>query len=160
MKFHARGDFSPTRDFNADDVVATFNRMWKKDDPYHGVSGGAYDYFNDMGMAGPASARSTRSTTNTVKFTLTKPESPFIANLGMDFAAIHSAEYMAQMLKAGTPEQVDQNPIGTGPFVLNSLPQGRSHHLQRERQLLPRQAADRPSGVLDHAGPGDARSPA
>ena len=50
MKFHARGDFSPSRDFNADDVIATFNRMWKADDPYHGVSGGAYDYFNDMGM--------------------------------------------------------------------------------------------------------------
>ena len=119
VKFHARGDFSPTRDFNADDVVATFNRMWKKDDPYHGVSGGAYDYFNDMGMADLIGAID-KVDENTVKFTLTKPESPFIANLGMDFAAIHSAEYMAQMLKAGTPEQVDQAPIGTGPFVLNS----------------------------------------
>jgi dipeptide transport system substrate-binding protein len=34
----------------------------------------------------------------------------------MDFAAIHSHEYMDAMLKAGTPEMVDQNPIGTGPF--------------------------------------------
>src|SRR5205823_5018462 len=41
---------------------------------------------------------------------------PFIANMAMDFAAIHSKEYMDAMLKAGTPEKVDQEPIGTGPF--------------------------------------------
>ena len=38
----------------------------------------------------------------------------------MDFAAIHSKEYMDAMLKAGTPEQVDQVPIGTGPFIFSS----------------------------------------
>ena len=116
VKFHARGSFSPSRDFNADDVIATFNRMWKKDDAYHGVSGGAYDYFNDMGMADLLGSID-KVDENTVKFTLTKPESPFIANLGMDFAAIHSKEYMDAMLKAGTPEKVDQEPIGTGPFI-------------------------------------------
>jgi dipeptide transport system substrate-binding protein len=36
----------------------------------------------------------------------------------MDFASILSAEYADAMLKAGTPEQVDQTPIGTGPFTL------------------------------------------
>jgi dipeptide transport system substrate-binding protein len=116
VKFHARGSFSPSRDFNADDVIATFNRMWKKDDAYHGVSGGAYDYFNDMGMADLLGSID-KVDENTVKFTLTKPESPFIANLGMDFAAIHSKEYMDAMMKAGTPEKVDQEPIGTGPFI-------------------------------------------
>jgi dipeptide transport system substrate-binding protein len=90
--------------------------MWKKDDPYNPVSGGAYDYFNDMGM--PDLLKSIDVVdANTVKFTLTKPESPFIANLGMDFAAIHSKEYMDAMMKAGTPEKVDQEPIGTGPFI-------------------------------------------
>jgi dipeptide transport system substrate-binding protein len=116
VRFHARGDFSPSRDFNADDVIATFNRMWKKDDPYHNVSGGAYDYFNDMGMA-DLIASIDKVDENTVKFTLSKPEAPFIANLGMDFAAIHSKEYMDAMMKAGTPERVDQEPIGTGPFI-------------------------------------------
>src|ERR1700741_1415333 len=28
-KFHSSKAFKPTRDFDADDVVATFNRMWK-----------------------------------------------------------------------------------------------------------------------------------
>jgi dipeptide transport system substrate-binding protein len=119
VKFHARGEFTPSRDFGADDVIATFNRMWKKDDPYNPVSGGAYDYFNDMGM--PDLIKSIdKVNENTVRFTLTKPESPFIANLGMDFAAIHSKEYMDAMMKAGTPEKVDQEPIGTGPFIMAS----------------------------------------
>ena len=117
VKFHARGDFSPTREFGADDVVATFNRMWKADDAYAKVSGGAYDYFNDMGMPDLLKAVE-KVDDNTVKFSLNKPEAPFIANLAMDFAAIHSKEYMDAMLKAGTPEQVDQAPIGTGPWSL------------------------------------------
>ena len=115
VKFHSNKAFKPTRDFGADDVVATFNRMWKADDPYAKVSGGAYDYFNDMGMPDLLKAVE-KVDANTVKFTLNKPEAPFIANLAMDFAAIHSKEYMDAMLKAGTPEQVDQAPIGTGPW--------------------------------------------
>jgi dipeptide transport system substrate-binding protein len=115
VKFHHNKNFTPTRDFNADDVIATFDRMWKKDDPYAKVSGGAYDYFSDMGM--PDLLKSIdKVDDNTVKFGLTKPNAPFIANMAMDFAAIHSKEYMDAMLKAGTPEKVDQDPIGTGPF--------------------------------------------
>jgi len=115
VKFHTSVHFKPSRDFNADDVIATFNRMWKADDAYAKVSGGAYDYFNDMGM--PDILQSIDKVDDyTVKFTLKSPVAPFIANMAMDFAAIHSKEYMDQMLKAGTPEKVDQEPIGTGPF--------------------------------------------
>jgi dipeptide transport system substrate-binding protein len=41
-----------------------------------------------------------------------------IANLAMDFASIFSAEYADAMMKAGTQEKVDQEPVGTGPFQL------------------------------------------
>jgi dipeptide transport system substrate-binding protein len=116
VKVHASKSFTPTRDFNADDVLFSFNRMWKEDDPYHKVSGGAYDYFNDMGM--PDLLKSIDKVDDyTVKFTLNHPESPILANLAMDFATILSAEYAAAMLKAGTPEKVDQEPVGTGPFT-------------------------------------------
>lgn len=54
----------------------------------------------------------------TVRFVLTRPEAPFLADLAMDFASIMSAEYDANMFKAGTPEKIDLNPIGTGPFQL------------------------------------------
>ena len=52
----------------------------------------------------------------TVRFNLSKPEAPFIANMAMDFASIFSSEYADAMMAAGTPEQVDLDPIGTGPF--------------------------------------------
>lgn len=117
VKFHARKDFAPQRDFNADDVIATFNRMWKADDPYAKISGGAYDYFNDMGMPDLLTGID-KTDDYTVKFTLSAPNAPFIANMAMDFAAIHSKEYMDKMMAEGTPERVDQEPIGTGPFIL------------------------------------------
>jgi len=116
VKWHSVKGFTPTRDFNADDVIATFNRAWKADDPYHNVSGGAYDYFNDMGMADLLKSID-KVDDLTVKFTLSEPNAPFIANMAMDFAAILSKEYMDAMMKAGTPEQVDQVPVGTGPFI-------------------------------------------
>jgi dipeptide transport system substrate-binding protein len=34
----------------------------------------------------------------------------------MDFASILSAEYADAMMKAGTPDNLDQTPLGTGPF--------------------------------------------
>ncbi|MGQ9366046.1 ABC transporter substrate-binding protein [Azospirillum sp. A39] len=115
VKFHSSKDFTPTRDFNADDVLFSFNRMWQKDHPYHNVSGGAYDYFNDMAM--PELLKSIEKVDDhTVRFTLNKVEAPFIANLAMPFAAIFSAEYGDALLKKGTPERIDQQPIGTGPF--------------------------------------------
>ncbi|HEV7369791.1 ABC transporter substrate-binding protein [Arenibaculum sp.] len=115
VKFHGNQNFTPTRDFNADDVLFTFNRMWKEDHPYHNVSGGEYDYFNDMGM--PDLLESVEKVDDhTVRITLKRVEAPFLANLAMAFAAVHSAEYGETMLEKGTPERVDQEPIGTGPF--------------------------------------------
>jgi dipeptide transport system substrate-binding protein len=116
VKFHSSKSFTPTREFNADDVLFSFNRMWKDDNPYHKVSGGAYDYFNDMDM--PKLLKSIDKVDDyTVKFTLTEANAPFLANMAMDFATILSAEYADKMMKAGTPEKVDQEPIGTGPFT-------------------------------------------
>jgi dipeptide transport system substrate-binding protein len=117
VKFHSNANFKPSRDFTADDVLFSFNRMWKEDHPYHKVSGGAYDYFKDMSM--PDLLKSIEKIDDhTVKFTLNAPEAPFLANLAMPFAAILSAEYGEAMLKANTPEKIDQDPIGTGPFAL------------------------------------------
>lgn len=115
VKFHAIKGYTPTRDFNADDVLFSFNRQWKDDNPFHKVSGGAYDYFNDMEM--PALIKAIDKVDDlTVKFTLTRAEAPFLADLAMDFASIQSAEYADAMMKAGTPEKLDQEPVGTGPF--------------------------------------------
>src|SRR5881394_2798694 len=51
VKFHSGvNGFRPTRDFDADDVLFSFERQWKADHPYAKVSGGKYDYFSDMDM--------------------------------------------------------------------------------------------------------------
>ena len=115
VKFHTIKGFTPTRDFNADDVLWSFNRMWKEDSPYFKVSGGKYDYFNDMDM--PALLDTIEKKDDyTVVFHLKTPNVAILANLAMDFAAIGSAEYADKLLKAGHPEQFDQAPVGTGPF--------------------------------------------
>jgi dipeptide transport system substrate-binding protein len=117
VKWQTTKDFTPSRDFNADDVVYSFKRQWDKEHPYHSISGGAYEYFNGMSM--PELIKDiVKVDDNTVKFVLNRPEAPMIANLGMDFASILSAEYADQMMKAGTPEKVDLEPVGTGPFQL------------------------------------------
>jgi dipeptide transport system substrate-binding protein len=115
VKFGSTKSFTPTRDFNADDVIFSFERQWKPDHPFHKVSGGAYDYFNDMGMPDLLDSV-VKKDDHTVVMTLKEPNAPMIANLAMDFASILSAEYADAMLKAGTPEKVDQEPVGTGAF--------------------------------------------
>ena len=115
VKWQSNAAFKPTRDFDADDVLFSFNRQWKEDSPYHKISGGSYDYWGDMGM--PKLIKSIEKVdANTVKITLTEPNAPFLADLAMDFATIMSAEYADVLMKAGHPEQIDQVPIGTGPF--------------------------------------------
>ncbi len=117
VKFHSGvNGFTPTRDLTADDVIFSFERQWKPEHPYAKVSGGAYDYFNDMGMPDLLASIVKGADDLTVVITLTKPNAPILANLAMDFATIQSAEYADYLMKKGTPEQFDQVPVGTGSF--------------------------------------------
>lgn len=116
VKFQSNKTFKPTRDFNADDVVFSFKRQLDKNHPYHKVSGGSYEYFTGMGMDSLIKDI-VKVDDYTVKFVLNQPEAPFLADLGMDFASIFSAEQADYLMKKGTPEQLDINPVGTGPFT-------------------------------------------
>lgn len=115
VKFQSNKDFKPSRDFNADDVLFSFNRQLDPNHPYNKVSGGSYEYFIGMDMQNILD-KVEKVDDYTVKMTLKVVNAPFLANLAMDFASIFSAEYADKMLKAGTPEKVDNQPIGTGPF--------------------------------------------
>ncbi|MCB2135802.1 MAG: ABC transporter substrate-binding protein [Rhodobacteraceae bacterium] len=115
VKFHSSDTFTPTRDFNADDVIFSFDRQRLDSNPYYTVSGGTWEYFNGMSMP-DLIKEIVKVDDNTVKFVLNRPEAPMIANLAMGFASIVSKEYADAMLAAGTPEMVNQAPIGTGPF--------------------------------------------
>lgn len=115
VKFQSNKNFKPSRDFNADDVLFMFERQWKENDPYFRVTSPNHAYFGDMGM--PKLLKSVDKVDEyTVKITLNQPEAPFLANLAMQFAGIQSKEYAIAMLKAGSPEKIDQDPLGTGPF--------------------------------------------
>src|SRR5690242_5889389 len=116
VKFQGK-NFTGTRDLNADDVVFSFMRQLDPKHPYAKVSGGSYEYFQGMGM--PDILKSVEKVDDlTVKFTLNAPEAPLMADLAMDFASILSAEYADAMMKAGTPEKFDLDPVGTGPYTL------------------------------------------
>ena len=117
VKFHTTKDFTPSRDFNADDVLFSIGRQKDENHPYYKISGGQYEYFVGMDMANIIKSID-KVDDSTVRFVLSKPEAPFIANMAMDFASITSAEYADKMMAAGTPDQTDLTPVGTGPFQL------------------------------------------
>lgn len=117
VKFNSNKFFKPTRDFNADDVIFSVMRQKDPNHPYHNVSKGNYEYFSDVGLD-KLIAEVKKVDDNHVQFVLSEPNAAFLADWGMDFASILSAEYADAMLKKGTPENVDNWPIGTGPYVL------------------------------------------
>jgi dipeptide transport system substrate-binding protein len=117
VKFQTTDYFTPSRDFNADDVIFSFERQLDKSNPYYSYGKGiAYGYINDMGL--PALIKSIdKVDDNTVKFVLNKPNAPFLADMAMDFASMLSKEYADKLHAAGQEAQINQQPVGTGPFT-------------------------------------------
>ncbi|WP_252725920.1 ABC transporter substrate-binding protein, partial [Acinetobacter baumannii] len=50
VKFHSTDYFKPTREFNADDVLFTFQRMLDKNHPFRKAYPTEFPYFTDMGL--------------------------------------------------------------------------------------------------------------
>ncbi len=119
VKFHTTKYFAPTRNFNADDVLFSFNRQKDKKHAYHLVGGGHYEYFNAMDM-GNLIKEIKKVNDFQVKITLTKPEAPFLANMAMSFMGILSKEYADQLQKENKKERIDNFPVGTGPYIFKS----------------------------------------
>jgi dipeptide transport system substrate-binding protein len=117
VKFQTTDFFTPTRSLNADDVVYSFERQFKADSPWaQYVQGGTWEYYNSMGM--PKLISSVEKVDDmTVRFTLTRKEAPFLLNLAMDFASIMSKEYADKLQADGNMAQLNQKPLGTGPFA-------------------------------------------
>ncbi|PJG84379.1 ABC transporter substrate-binding protein [Conservatibacter flavescens] len=116
VKFHSHKHFTPTRDFNADDVIFSFMRQADKSHPYHNVSAGTYFYYNWMNLPNILE-KIEKLDDYTVQIHLKQPNAPFLTIVAMDFLSIYSAEYAQKQLAAGKPDIIDQIPIGTGPFI-------------------------------------------
>src|SRR5713101_3144616 len=116
VKFQSSDNFKPTREMNADDVVFSFTRMYDKANPYYKIGGSNYPMFADF--IEPALKSVSRTSDDTVVFDLKVPSASLLSALTVQSFSIWPAEYAAAMQKAGTPDQFDQAPLGTGPFQL------------------------------------------
>lgn len=115
VQFHHTDYFSPSRPFNADDVLFSFNRWLDKDAPYHRVGGGDYPFFTATGLD-KLIQKVIKVDQNTIDIQLYNADSSFLANLATDFAVILSAEYAQQLSLTGRTSMIDEQPIGTGPY--------------------------------------------
>lgn len=109
--------FAPSRMFNADDVLFSFQRVIDRHHPFHGISGGSYPFFDDQDLT-HLIRHVERLSDYEVAFHLWQPDASFLASLASDYAVILSAEYAQQLQRDHRESQLDQKPIGTGPFAL------------------------------------------
>jgi peptide/nickel transport system substrate-binding protein len=108
--------FHDGTDFNADAVIFNFERWRFTDNPYHYESQ-VFEYYEAMfgGFDDGSIITSIDKVDDfTIKFTLSAPQAPFLANLAMDMFAISSpAAIEAAGEDYGTP---GGGCVGTGPF--------------------------------------------
>jgi len=140
-RFHLRKDvpfqttpwFTPTRLMNADDVVFSAERVLNPQAHYHNVNGSEYPYFDSLQFAD--TVKSVRKIDQyTVEFTLKEPDASFLWHLATHYAPILSAEYAANLVKTGHEEEIDRDPVGTGPFQLVDYRAGQYIRLARNSQ--------------------------
>lgn len=117
VKFHTTEYFTPSRDFNADDVVFTFMRMIDKNHPFRKAYNVEFPYASDTGLDHNITAVS-KADPYTVVFKLKAPDADLLAKIAMPFASILSAEFGDKLMKEGKAAMINQQPVGTGPFIL------------------------------------------
>lgn len=119
VKFHTTPYFTPTREFNADDVIFTFTRMTDPQHPFHRAFPATYVYAQSLGLAQMIEGID-RLDEHQVRFRLKAPNVTFLSYFAMSFAGIHSAEYAQQLLNAGRATAINNQPVGTGPYKFKS----------------------------------------
>ncbi|EOC1343571.1 ABC transporter substrate-binding protein SapA [Cronobacter dublinensis] len=147
--------FTPTRAFNADDVVFSFQRIIDPKHPWHNVNGASYPYFDSLQFAD--NVRSVRKLDNrTVEFRLRQPDASFLWHLATHYASVMSAEYAATLERSGNQEELDREPVGTGPFRLGEYRTGQFIRLLRHDAYW-RGKPQMPQAVIDLGSGGTGR---
>ncbi|CAH0525713.1 ABC transporter substrate-binding protein [Vibrio hippocampi] len=118
VEFQTTKWFTPTRSMNADDVVFSFDRIINKHNPFHHVGESIYPWFAAINFSALVSEVTAIDDLH-VRFTLTKPDNSFISNISTAHAPILSAEYAQQLKQNGQRANIDQLPVGSGPFYLD-----------------------------------------
>lgn len=122
--------FTPTRPMNADDVVFSFARMFDRNHPWHNVNGGNYPYFDSLQFSDTVQSVK-KLDSNTVEIRLNSPDASFLWHMATHYAPVLSAEYADQLTRRGRQEELDRQPVGTGPFQLSEYRAGQYIRLAR-----------------------------
>ena len=134
VKFHQTPWFTPTRDFNAEDVVFSINRVLGHNTYLPTLAEANVTYSNPQYRVFHEQARKVRfpyfdsiklnekikSVTALspyqVKIELFAPDSSILSHLASQYAIIFSQEYAYQLSADDNLTQLDTHPVGTGPY--------------------------------------------
>lgn len=119
VPFHNTPYFTPTRAFNADDVMFTFTRLVDARLPFNVAFPATFVYPQSLGLTAMV-AGIDRLGEHEVRFRLHQPNVNFLSYFAASFAAIHSAEYAARLLAEGRASAINNQPVGTGPYRFKS----------------------------------------
>ena len=138
IKFHHTDWFKPTRDFNADDVVFSLNRVLGYETYLPTLEQSAVDYKNPQYRIFHEQAKKVRFpyfesiklnqkiesvkalNLHTVQITLFKPDASILSHLASQYAIIFSQEYAVQLNADDNLVQLDLLPVGTGPYKVKN----------------------------------------
>ncbi|HLL19209.1 MAG TPA: ABC transporter substrate-binding protein [Rubrivivax sp.] len=119
VQFQRTPYFTPSREFNADDVLFTFKRMVDPQLPFNVAFPATFVYPQSLGLD-KMIAGIDRIGDHAVRFRLHKGNVNFLSYFAASFAGIHSAEYAGQLLAQGRASAINNLPVGTGPYQFKS----------------------------------------
>ena len=117
VKFHTTEYFKPGRDMTADDVIFTIERMVNKEHAFNKAYPAQFPYASDVGLESNTESV-TKTDPLTVVLKLKKPDPDLLVKLAMPFASVLSKEFADKLVAEGKASMINQQPVGTGPFVL------------------------------------------
>lgn len=115
VSFHKTAYFLPTRYFNGEDVLFSFNRLIDKQSPFHAINSQYNNYFYNHPFKNLISNIEILNE-NTITISLKAPYDSFLSDLASHYAVIHSKEYGKQLITTSQQKNIDFYPIGTGPY--------------------------------------------
>ena len=123
VMFQTTDYFEPEREFNADDVIFSIERQLKEDHPwYEYIAEATWDQFEEFSMA-ELIKEIERVDDRTVKFILNQADPSILTRLTMDFASILSKEYADSLEEDEKMENLNLEPVGTGPYEYGEFEQ-------------------------------------
>lgn len=137
VKFHQTDWFTPTREFNAEDVVFSLNRVLGKNldlpaldnapaiaNPQYQIFNqlakkAQFPYFDSVNFKGKIAKVSALSPYQ-VRIDLFQPDASILSHLASQYAAIFSQEYALQLSADNNLAQFDLLPVGTGAYKVKA----------------------------------------